>query len=271
MELTKALLFLVLVPAAGTAQPFKVGDTVYVNKGSRVNGTYVNVYSGDNPFKGKSADSTLDGSALIILKYKRPYSGANGWYITAQKDSQTYTIRLPEAIDNGEVDMNGIEKTTQFDLGGYIIEVKPGDTLHIGTGSMPDGDFKFIRRSETSLLSYYSDKGYQGLANQANAFPRRNSGLRYKVIRIDKRGDRRHGYVKYPVIENSILRYEVDLINAVASGEVIIPGYRPNPKGQVIIQETSLADELKKLKELKDQGILTEDEFQKAKSKLLNR
>lgn len=86
-----------------------------------------------------------------------------------------------------------LKKDTLFTKSGFKVAV--GDKIKIGTGSMPDGDFKFKRTNSGSLFAYYSNTGYQGLANQANALSRSSSGLQYKVIRIDKRGDKKHGYV----------------------------------------------------------------------------
>ncbi len=63
--------------------------------------------------------------------------------------------------------------------------------LKIGTGSMNDGDFKFIRTNASSLFNYYSTTGYQGLANQANSFRRSNSGLIFKVKKICREAARK--------------------------------------------------------------------------------
>jgi hypothetical protein len=60
-------------------------------------------------------------------------------------------------------------------------KVYEGLDLKIGTGSMNDGDFKFIRTNASSMFNYYSTTGYQGLANQANSFRRSNSVLTFKV------------------------------------------------------------------------------------------
>jgi len=168
-----------------------------------------------------------------------------------------------------EVDLPESYKEAVTAFTGKIYRV--GDTLLIGTGSMPDGDFKFIRTSATSLFQYYSDKGYQGLVNQANAFPRSYSGLKFKIIRIDKRGNRRHGYVFYPIIEtNGLFRYEVDINNAIKTGEITTQDYDPTFGGKtIIVNQPSVADEIKKLKELEDQGIITKEEFEKQKQKLL--
>ncbi|MGL6126771.1 Short C-terminal domain-containing protein [Chryseobacterium ureilyticum] len=148
-------------------------------------------------------------------------------------------------------------------------KVYEGLDLKIGTGSMNDGDFKFIRTNASSLFNYSSTTGYQGLANQANSFKRSNSGLTFKVKKIMPRGNKKNGFVYYAKIGSGLMNYEVDLENAIRSGEVIVPDeFLPKEKSQHINSETKY-DRLKKIKELKDSGVLSEEEFQKEKDKIM--
>ena len=142
--------------------------------------------------------------------------------------------------------------------------------LKIGTGSMNDGDFKFIRTNASSLFNYYSNTGYQGLANQANSFRRSNSGLTFKVKKMITRGNKKNGFVYYAKIGSGMINYEVDLENAIRSRELIIPEeYMPKQKSQIQYSESKY-DQLKKIKELKDSGVLSEEEFQKEKDKIID-
>nr|WP_315026318.1 SHOCT domain-containing protein [uncultured Chryseobacterium sp.] len=148
-------------------------------------------------------------------------------------------------------------------------KVYEGLDLKIGTGSMNDGDFKFIRTNAASMFNYTSTTGYQGLANQANSFKRSNSGLTFKVKKIMTRGNKRNGFVYYAKIGSGLINYEVDLENAIRSGELIIPEeFSPKEKSQLLNLETKY-DKLKKIKELKDSGVLSEEEFQKEKDKIM--
>lgn len=148
-------------------------------------------------------------------------------------------------------------------------KVYEGLDLKIGTGSMNDGDFKFIRTNASSLFNYSSTTGYQGLANQANSFRRSNSGLTFKVKKIMQRGNKRNGFVYYAKIGSGLINYEIDLENAIKSGELIVPEeFLPKEKIQNLNTETKY-DRLKKIKELKDSGVLSEDEFQKEKDKIM--
>ena len=149
-------------------------------------------------------------------------------------------------------------------------KVYAGLDLKIGTGSMNDGDFKFIRTNANSLFRYSSTTGYQGLANQANSFNRANSGLSYKVKSMMPRGSNKNGYVYYAKIGQGMVNYEVDLENAIKTGEIIVPDeFMPKFKTNAVqvISTESKYDKLKKLKELKDDGVLSEEEFQNEKGK----
>ncbi|AZA91029.1 Uncharacterised protein [Chryseobacterium nakagawai] len=148
-------------------------------------------------------------------------------------------------------------------------KVYEGLDLKIGTGSMNDGDFKFIRTNASSLFNYSSTTGYQGLANQANSFKRSNSGLSFKVKKIMSRGNKKNGFVYYAKIGSGLMNYEIDLENAIRSGELIVPDdFLPKEKSQRPNSETKY-DRLKKIKELKESGVLSEEEFQKEKDKIM--
>lgn len=151
-------------------------------------------------------------------------------------------------------------------------KVYKGVKLKTGTGTMPDGDFKFIQIAESSFFHKGSITG-SGVI-RANALPMKYSHLELPVTKIVKKGNVKQGFAYYPVIDN-ITKYEVDLDNAIATGEIVVPEiYRPKPKdntAQIIQQPLSIADELAKLKKLKDDGTLTDEEFQAQKKKLLEK
>lgn len=165
--------------------------------------------------------------------------------------------------------MNG---DTLYTSSGFKLSEK--QDVKIGTGAMSDGDFKFIRTNSASLFAYQSTTGYKGLANQANSFSRSQSGLTYKIKRIESRGNKKHGYVYYAIIGRGLLNYEMDVENAIAAGELLVPEeFKPKSKQQTVTvevkQQISIADELTKLKKLLDDGILTQGEYDIQKKKLL--
>jgi hypothetical protein len=142
-----------------------------------------------------------------------------------------------------------------------------GNDLKIGVGTMPDGDFKYIRTNSASLLNYTSSTGYQGLANQANALPRSSSGQTMKVIRVESRGNKKRGFVNYVVL-GGFKRFEVDVDNAITTGELVVPNeFKPKVAGA--IATISSADELKKYKELLDSGAITQAEYDAKKKQIL--
>jgi outer membrane lipoprotein-sorting protein len=55
---------------------------------------------------------------------------------------------------NSDNTLPKLVKDTLFTTSSY--KIVEGQEIKIGTGSMPDGDFKFIRRNAMSIFSYYS-------------------------------------------------------------------------------------------------------------------
>lgn len=149
---------------------------------------------------------------------------------------------------------------------------KIGDNqkLKVGIGSTPDGDFKFIRVSSTSVWAAYGND--RNAVNSYNSLPRNSAGHELKVIRFDKRGNKRMGYVVYPIVTTGNLRWEVDIDNAITSGEIVVPDqYKAKSKASLSsTPPLSVADELMKLKKLYDDSVLTKEEYESQKNKLLN-
>ena len=157
-------------------------------------------------------------------------------------------------------------------------KIKEGDNLKVGIGSANDGAFNFIRISANSMFQTYSPNGLNTRGAAANnALPANYSGLNVEVKRIEKRGNKKRGFVYYAIVKTgSIARYEVDVENAIAKGEIIVPDeFMPvSKKAQVVVeakQQISIADELTKLKKLQDDGILTKEEYETQKKKLLEK
>jgi hypothetical protein len=67
-------------------------------------------------------------------------------------------------------------------------------------------------------------------------------------------------------------RYMLDIENAIESAEIEVPTEFAtlNKKEQPTVNNASLGDELKKLKDLFDSGALSKEEYETAKKKLLN-
>jgi hypothetical protein len=126
------------------------------------------------------------------------------------------------------------------------VYLREQDYVKLGKGAKPNGDFQFIS------IEY-------GL------------GGRYarRMIRINdfyKSGSAGAGYKYLALLIGDAKLYRCDVENAILSGELIVPGMEPQAKTAA----PSLADELLKLKDLKDKGVLTEEEFSRAKQKLID-
>ena len=155
-------------------------------------------------------------------------------------------------------------------------QIKEGDNLKLGIGSADDGAFNFIRVNANSLFRTYSPNGLNTRGAAANnALPSNYSGLNIEVARIEKRGSQKRGYVYYAIVKvGNMIRYEMDVENAILKEEIIIPDeFKPlSKKTQNVVevkQQISLADELTKLKKLQDDGVLTKEEYELQKKKLL--
>lgn len=156
--------------------------------------------------------------------------------------------------------------TLRHAASGFLFE--EGTKLKLGQGTMPDGSFKYIRINSASLMSYNSS--IQNAANSANALPPSFGGKNAEVARLELRGTKKIGFSPYAILKLGMpMRYECDIDNAIAAGELIIPGYDPKGASAPKASPTSIADELKKLKELLDAGAITKEEYDAMKKKLI--
>lgn len=142
------------------------------------------------------------------------------------------------------------------------ITVKEGDTLKIGVGSNSvGGNFRFIYTPANYLLGIQEesiDRSFTGKSGIIKTF---------KQWKNKKTGEK-----TFTVINLGGLNSIVDLEAAIQSGEIVAINGKPIKQATAATATqpaTSVADELKKLKELLDQGILTKEEFDAAKKKLL--
>jgi hypothetical protein len=152
--------------------------------------------------------------------------------------------------------------------------IAKGQKIKIGTGSMPDGNFKYIRINSASFFAYNTMSNNihnPNEANYANSLNRSESGHQLTVVKLEKRGDENRDYVYY-VVCKGLPRYEIDIENAINAGEVIIPLSEKSASDHMPgddILYISKADELAKFKKLLDQGVITEEEYVAQKKKLL--
>ena len=165
----------------------------------------------------------------------------------------------------------GYAQNDTFD--GRILSLKDGgsitigEDLKIGKGTKDNGYFRYIEVNAGSM--FRSDVG-----QDANAMSSKYNDLKAKIIRIQERGSERTGKKFYAIISLSSIRYQVDISNALLVGEIYVEGSTLNRKTNQNNGESkfiSKADELLKIKSLKDEGIITEEEFNKLKAEILSK
>jgi hypothetical protein len=183
----------------------------------------------------------------------------------------TFTIIFSNAFSQDSTAPKLVEDTL-FTTSGYKIIV--GQDIHLGTGSTPDGDFKFIRRNSSGFGTAMMMTDNNAYNKSQLSLPRNMAGHKGKIVKIVTRGNKKIGQTYEPLITFGSGRYEIDVDNAIASGEIIVPDeFKPKPKNTTTVvevnQQISVADELAKLKKLLDNGVLTQAEYDAQKKKLL--
>ena len=155
------------------------------------------------------------------------------------------------------------------------VKFSVGDDIKVGTGSTDDGSFKYIRINSASWTHFSSTDGPNGRgANQANSLPSNFSGHLMHIKKIRRDGNEKRGYVVYLVLGGGTMtNYECDIVRAVNVGEIECDGCvsKKNTPTVIVNNSGSTADELIKLKKLKDDGVITQEEFDMQKKKLLNK
>lgn len=156
---------------------------------------------------------------------------------------------------------------------GGIVEINTD--LRLGKGTKDNGYFRYIEVNAGSMMRAYNTNGTNWGVQDANAMSSNYNDLKGKVIRIEERGNKRTGKKFYAIIGvGETRRYQVDIENALISGEIYVEGntLRVNAENESLeVKTISKADELLKLKVLKEEGIIDEDEFNKMKAEILNK
>ena len=153
------------------------------------------------------------------------------------------------------------ENDTLYTTSGYKIIV--GQEIKLGLGTKDNGDFKFITAGKT-LLSTPNQRS-PSLRSSA-------SGHTAIVKKIKTEGNSRNGYVYYAIIGvGEPINYACNVESAIAAAEIVVPDqYKLKAKATTTTQPFSVADELSKLKKLYDDSVITKEEYEAQKKKLLD-
>lgn len=132
---------------------------------------------------------------------------------------------------------------------------KPGDIIKLGKGSAPNGDFVYLQ-----IGGWAAGTGASTIIGSSYA------GLAVEVKKIKEYNFKGQEKVAFTVDGGNITNYLLMIEDAIATCEVADCN---NELGEVQNSTTDKYDELKKLKELLDSGVLTQEEYESEKRKVL--
>lgn len=154
---------------------------------------------------------------------------------------------------------------------GFVVRI--GDKLFIGRGSQPDGDFKNIVRNQSGAGTFITASTNAKKNNEQFSLNKNWKGATATVVKFVKRNN----YL-IPLVSlkgGGGVKWEIDIDPAIESGELDVPDmYKTKTEAEktiVIQQQQSIADEILKLKKLYDDGVLSKEEFEAGKKKLLDK
>ncbi|MRG45900.1 hypothetical protein GFS24_12290 [Chitinophaga sp. SYP-B3965] len=141
---------------------------------------------------------------------------------------------------------------------GWVI--KEGDKIKIGTGSTGNKVFAYIYNAPGITLDISRTPLPTGFAHK-NA----------TVKNITFNGFKKTGYTPIIVVGMGVLNnFQIEIDNAITSGEVLVPAEFAKKEATVSsAPAASMADELKKLKDLLDSGAITKEEYETMKKKVI--
>lgn len=136
------------------------------------------------------------------------------------------------------------------------VTYKEGDTVKLGRGTAPNGDFRYIQVMGLGMNTYDKDK---------NNLPRNYSDGNAVIKRVTNW--RKKGADKFYVVVGVGLmnNYWIAIEDAIATCEIA----NCKDKNQPAAAGPDKYDQLAKLKKLLDDGVITQDEYDKEKKKLL--
>ena len=150
-----------------------------------------------------------------------------------------------------------VEKLDEFTASNGIT-YKIGDEVKLGRGSDTNG--KFV---------YANIGGWAVSTNpEENRLGAANAGLIVTIKKINKYNYKRQKGVYFTVGGGNITNYILDIENAIKTCEVEICN-KEVQKVEIIGNTSDKYDQLEKIKKLLDEGILTQEEYDTEKKKIL--
>ena len=147
------------------------------------------------------------------------------------------------------------------------VTYKIDDDIKLGRGSDTNGRFVYV-----NMGGWYQ---YAAATNNANynannnRLPASNAGLIVTIKKIKKYNYKRYKGVFFTVGGGNITNYVIDIENAILTCEV--ENCKTEEDKIVNIPKRDIYDELRKLKALQEDGIITIEEYEKEKKELLDK
>lgn len=145
-----------------------------------------------------------------------------------------------------------VDENTYKSKSGMIFRV--GDEVTLGYGSNFNKDFKYV---------------VSGLDLTGIGAPWHSK--KFTIKRIREYGNNKRGNTSYLIIGAGLMNFWIDIEGAIEFDEIVIPDEFKTKKTSQPQTIVSVADELTKLKKLLDDGVLTKEEFDAQKKKLLEK
>lgn len=136
------------------------------------------------------------------------------------------------------------------------ITYKIGDQIKLARGSDTNGKFVYVNIGGWAISSN----------SEANRLPAANAGRIVTLKKIKKYDSKRYKSIIFIIGGGNITNYTMDIENAIATCE-IENCKKDSGSAQA---KSDKYDQLKKLKDLHDNGTLSEDEYSIEKKKLLD-
>lgn len=132
------------------------------------------------------------------------------------------------------------------------VTYKEGDTIVLNRGSGNNDQFVYV-----------------GTRGRGNGYlnGRQGAGYRLKIARMIKTNKVNYKGVDFILYNRMKIPFDLDIENAIKSCEVTPCSENI---GTTIVQESDKYDKLSKIKKLKDEGILTNEEYESEKKKILD-
>ena len=133
-----------------------------------------------------------------------------------------------------------------------------GDQIKLGRGSGQNGIFVYLEIG-----------GFLAAAEGLNGrdVPQLDRNFSGRTVRVEKIKQLNSGQIIFTVSSKTMTYYSLDIENAIATCEIV--DCTGNVMPVKIVNQTSKYDELAKLKELLDSGVLSKEEYEEEKEKLL--